>query len=60
MTSGEKARFKEYALHPSRSQIPHEELIISSMGVTRIMEIGAIQEREATKKAAASKVGGSV
>lgn len=57
-TDEEKARLKEYALHPSRSQIPLESIMLEVMGGKRLMEIGAKIEREAAQKAASSKSGG--
>lgn len=57
-TDAEKAKFKEFALHPSRSQIPYESIMLEVMGGRRLMEIGAEIEREAAKKAGQSRSGG--
>lgn len=57
-TDEEKAKFREFALHPSRSQIPYESVMLEVMGGRRLMEIGARIEREAAQKAGQSRSGG--
>lgn len=53
-----EAKIRKYAIHPSRVQVPIEELVYGIIG-RDAFALGAKQAREAQKKAAASKNGGA-
>lgn len=38
-TDKEKALFREYAVHPTRKDIPYDELMVTIIGAKRLMEI---------------------
>lgn len=53
-----EAKIRKYAVHPSRAQVPIEELVYGIIGKDAFA-LGAKQAREAMKKANASRNGGS-
>lgn len=55
-TPEELTRFRAYAQHPSRQEVPLNTILAEAIGVDRLLSIGAEIEREAAKKANASKV----
>lgn len=57
MTPVDKERLRRWAQHPSRRQIPVNELAYSILG-NRLLKVGAAKERQAGKKAAQTKGGG--
>lgn len=59
-TDEQKALFREYAKHPSRSEVPYETVLVEAMGGFKgILALGAKLEREAAQKAGKTKVAGT-
>ncbi len=59
-TKEEISEVKRYAVNPAYAQVPYDTILMAIRGKDYYLQLGAQQEREASKKASASKVGGSV
>lgn len=59
-TPAEKSEYMKLVLEPAYADLSEEEVLVKAMGYKRLIQIGAQQEKEASKNANSSKVGGSV